>query len=273
LTATVRRRAAAAVLDHWHRAAGWRREWLQVGLATEPADRETAEHILTRFYLRHGRGRPRFAWVDSPAAALEHTAGIPGHDDLHAWLRPQPPAGRPPIAVDLAAGWSRLLGALDAAADHPDLEPRSHVRKGDRPWPVLPPVPALEAGVPLRIVLRQGVREALRSTLLHGVALPVRAALGPPARLPICWYGQQDASWIAHHDVLRRLGLARPAPREAGRLDEWADLARATGWWWPGEEVCVLVERPARIDPVTLPDDPPGTPERARVGYRDGNVF
>jgi len=50
---------------------------------------------------------------------------------------------------------------------------------------VLPPVAALEAGVPLRVVLRQGVREATRTTLLHGVALPVRAALGPPARLPI----------------------------------------------------------------------------------------
>ncbi|PRY21671.1 DUF6745 domain-containing protein [Pseudosporangium ferrugineum] len=245
MTATARRRSAAAVLDHWHRADAWRREWLEVGLATEPADRETAEHVLTRFYRRHGRGRPRFAWVDSPAAGLPLTAGIPGHDDLHAWLRPRPPSGRPPIAVDLAASWSRLLAALDAAADHPDLEaPRP---RGDKPWPELPPVPALEAGVPLRIVLRRGVRESLWTALLRDVALPVRSALGPPATLPICWYGQQDASWIAHHDILRRLGLSRPATREAERLDEWAALARATGWWWPGDEVCVMVERPAGI--------------------------
>jgi hypothetical protein len=160
-----------------------------VGLATGPADRATAEEILTRFYLRQGRGRPRFTWVDSPAAALEHTAGIPGHDDLHAWLRPQPPAGKPWIAVDLAAGWSRLLAALDEAADHPDLEPLRPVRKGDRPWPVLPPVAAIEAGVPLRVVLRQGVREALRTALLHGVAhldewptWPAPPAGGGPAR-------------------------------------------------------------------------------------------
>jgi hypothetical protein len=270
LIATARRRGAAAVLDHWHRAAAWRTEWLRVGLATEPADRETAEHVVTRLYRRYGRGRPRFAWVDSPAAGLAHTAGIPGHDDLHAWLRPLPPTGRPPIAVDLAAGWSRLLAALDDAADHPDLEPLSPVRKGGRPWPVLPPVPAIEAGVPLRVVLRQGVREALRTALLHGVALPVRAALGPPARLPVCWYGQQDASWIAHHDVLRRLGLARPSPRDAGHLDDWAALARATGWWWPGEQVCVMVERPAGIGPVVLPDDPSTAPAAAQVGYRNG---
>ncbi|MEV8503812.1 DUF6745 domain-containing protein [Actinoplanes sp. NPDC051475] len=273
MTATVRRRGAATVLDHWHRADEGRREWLGVGLATGPADRETAERILTRFYLRQGRERPRFTWVTSPAAALPHTAGIPGHDDLHAWLWPDQPAGRPPIAVDLAATWARLRAALDEAAVHPDLEPVRKVRKGDKPWPVLPPVPAIEAGVPLRVVLGQSVRDALRSALMHGVALPVRAALGPPATLPICWYGQQDAPWIAHHDVMHRLGLSQPAPRDAAHLEEWAALARATGWWWPGEEVCVLVERPARIGPVTLPDDPLTTPVRATVEYRDGSLF
>jgi hypothetical protein len=110
----------------------------------------------------------------------------------------------------------------------------------------------------------------LRTALLHGVALPVRAALGPPVRLPVCWYGQQDASWIAHHDVLRRLGVARPSPRDAGHLDDWAALARATGWWWPGEQVCVMVERPAGIGPVVLPDDPSTAPATAQVGYRNG---
>ncbi|MEV4640196.1 DUF6745 domain-containing protein [Actinoplanes sp. NPDC049548] len=274
MTAAVRRRDAAAVLlDHWHRADEGRREWLAAGVATGAADRETAEQILTRFYLRHGRARPRFAWVDSPAADLPHTAGIPSHEDLHAWLRPHPPAGRPPIAVDIAASWTRLRAALDEAAVHPDLQPVRPRRKGDKPWPVLPPVPALEAGVPLRLVLDQSVRQALRTALMHGVALPVRAALGPPATLPICWYGQQEAPWIAHHDVLRRLGLAQPAARDAAHLDEWAALARATGWWWPGEQVCVLVERPSRIGPVALADDPLAAPVRATVEYRDGTVF
>ncbi|OJF09965.1 DUF6745 domain-containing protein [Couchioplanes caeruleus] len=247
MTATARRRGAAALLDHWHRADGVRREWLDVGLGTASADRATAERILSRLYRRLGREGPRFVWVDSPAAALPHTTGIPGHDDLHAWLRPSPPPGRPPVAVDIAASWSRLLAALDEAAGHPDLEAPRQVRKGDKPPPELPPVAALEAGVPLRVVLRRGVRDALRTALMEDVALPVRAALAPPSRLPVCWYGQQDASWIAHHDALRRLGLSQPAPRDAAHLDDWATLARASGWWWPGEEVCVVVERPARI--------------------------
>ena len=57
----------------------------------------------------------------------------------------------------------------------------------------------------LRLVLRQTIRDALRTALMDSVALRVRAALGPTARTPICWYGQQDAYWIAHYDTLRRL--------------------------------------------------------------------
>ena len=81
---------------------------------------------------------------------------------------------------------------------------------------------------------------------------------------------QQDAYWIAHYDVLRRLGLAQYAPPQAARLDDWATLARAAGWWWPGEDVCVVVERPVRIDTVPLPDDAPPAAAPAVVAYRDG---
>ncbi|MFI5497340.1 DUF6745 domain-containing protein [Actinoplanes sp. NPDC051859] len=258
MTAIVRRSGAAAILDLWHRADDIRRDWLAVGLDTRPADRDTTESILTRFYRRQGRDAPRFVWVDSPAAALPFTAGIPSHHDLHAWLRPDPPRGRPPVALDIAASWSRLLAALDDAADHPDLAPARKLRKGERPGPELPPEAALAAGASLRVVLHQGVRAALRTALMVQVALPVRASLGHTARLPICWYGQQDAAWIAYHDALHRLGLSEPALRDSKQLDDWAALARSTGWWWPGDEVCVLVERPAVFGP-------------AAVEYRDGS--
>jgi hypothetical protein len=267
LTATPRRHVAAAI-DHWQKAAEIRREWLEVGLATETADRRTAEQVLTRLYRRHGRGEPRFVWLASPQHGPARATGIPNHEDLHRWLRADEPPGRPPLAVDIAAAWSRMMAVLDEGASHPDLEPAKHARKGDKPWPVLPPVPALEAGVPLRVVLRQSIREALRTVLMDSVALPVRTALGPPARLPICWYGQQDAYWIAHYDVLRRLGLAHHSPPESAALDDWATLARSAGWWWPGEEVCVMVDRPVAIDPLTLRDDTIPVPSAPAVVYR-----
>ena len=88
----------------------------------------------------------------------------------------------------------------------------------------------------------------------------------------MCWYGQQEASWVAYYDALHRLGLARCGAEDTDHFGDWAVLARSCGWWWPGERVCVVVERPAvvRIEPI------PGTShEEARLGkdgveYRDG---
>ncbi len=61
----------------------------------------------------------------------------------------------------------------------------------------------------------------------------MRTALaGDPARVPVCWYGQQEASWVAYYDALHRLGTARYQPDDLGY---WAVLARSCGWWWTGE--------------------------------------
>ncbi|MEU4221467.1 DUF6745 domain-containing protein [Actinoplanes sp. NPDC026623] len=267
MTAPTRRRVAAD-LDYWHRAVDIRREWRDFGLATEPADRDAAEETLTRLYRRHGRDRPRFAWVGSPRDAMPLVAGVPSHDDLQRWLRPRRPPGRPPLAGDIAAGWSRLRAALDEGAD-PRLGPLRQPGKDAKPWPVLPPPNALDAGVPLGEVLRQGVRGALRTILMDSIVLPVRATLAAPGRFPVAWWGQQDAYWIGHYDVLRRLGLAQHGPVVNNRLDDWATLARSCGWWWPGEEVCVVTERPARIEPIPLPDDNLPQPAQPAITYRN----
>jgi hypothetical protein len=152
------------------------------------------------------------------------------------------------------------------------LSPARRSKRGD-PWPELPPPKAFEAGVPWGVVLHQGIRIALHRSLAHGFRAPVRAALaGDPALLPMCWYGQQEASWIAYYDALHRLGLARYQPADREMFGHWATLARTCGWWWAGEDHCVVVERPelARTEPV------PGSwhdEVRLRPGgvrYRDG---
>jgi Domain of unknown function (DUF6745) len=229
-----------------------RQEWLAHGLAAGAADRATTEQCLARLYARCSRPRPRFVWVGSPAAALPHLAGLPTHDVLYAWATTVSPQGTPPVASDIATGVSRLRGGLDAYADHPDLDAPPGAKRPEkgRPWLHQPPLDALRAGVPLRELLRHGVRDALYTSLGHGFFLPVRAALGP---VPVCWYGQQDAFWIAYYDTLRRLGLARYPSALAEQLDDWAALARSAGWWWPGEEVCVVVERSAEIRTEPVP--------------------
>ncbi len=255
--------ASTVAVQHWRRAEEIGREWLEHGLATKPADRTVAEECLAGIYARHSRRRPRFVWVDSPRQALPLLNGLPTHDVLQQWVMARRPPGPAPFASDLAAGISRLRSALDDGATHPDLDPpRPFRKKKDQPWPVLPPVEALSIGIPLREVLRQGVRNALWTSLVAEVCRPVRAALSAPWTVPVCWYGQQDAYWIAHYDVLRRLGLARYRSDDNDWLDLWAELARSCGWWWPGEDVCVIVDRPSTVHI--------GRPPDRSVGYRDG---
>lgn len=228
-----------------------RREWLRHGLSTEPAERAAAEHAIARVYELHRRARPRFVWVASPHRAIPSLAGLPGHDELARWIAARTPTGRPPLMSDIAAGLSRLKSSLDAAADDPRLGSLSRVNgKDKKPWPRWPG-PGSE-GIPLREILFQSVREPLRRSLAYH--LPVRAQLGPD--LPSAWYGQQEADWIAFFDVLRRLGLARYPMADEEQFDCWAALARTTGWWWPGETVCVAVERPRAIDTRAVPGSP-----------------
>jgi hypothetical protein len=259
----------------WQEAIKIRQEWLDHGLSTQPADRRTAEHSLTMIYARISRPRPRFEWVGSPAQALPLVAGWPTLDMLYAWIRDPRPRGKPPLPSDLAMCTSQLRGALSAGVAHadPELSPARKKGKRDEPWPELPPLQALEAGVPLGVVLHQGIRAALHRSLTQGFRALVRAALdGDPARVPLCWYGQQDAAWVAYYDAPHRLGLASYQPDHLDHLGYWAALARSCGWWWPGEDVCIVVDRPelARTEalPGTWHDEVRLRPGGVR--YRDG---
>jgi hypothetical protein len=54
---------------------------------------------------------------------------------------------------------------------------------GDDPWPELPPLKAFEAGVPLGVVLHQGIRAALHRSLAQGFrARPRRLGRRPGLR-------------------------------------------------------------------------------------------
>lgn len=287
MTALARRSSAAIppvrrlepLVEHWSRAVEIRREWLAHGLSTAPADRPAVEHTITRLYARAARSRPRFAWVDSPHQALPLLTGLPTHEALLSWIVGRTPPGKPPVVSDLAAALSRLRSALDAAADHPDLaaapKPKSdRDTKSDRDkkidWALFRPTDALAGGAALREVLRIGVCQALRTSLADGLYLPIREILAIAGPVPAAWYGQQDSSWIAYYDVLRRLGLAHYGRGDTEHLDEWATLARTGGWWWPGEDVCVVVERPAAIRVEPLPGSWHEEVRPLTVEYRDG---
>lgn len=262
--------------DLWRQAVEIRREWLEVGLSTAPADRAAAEHAITQIYARHRRTRPRFIWVQSPRAAVPHLDGLPTHETLRTWITGRRPPGAPPLAGDIAAGLSRLRSALADDYTEPPRDRPPMKRKKTEPWPALPAAEALAAGLPFLELLRQGVRESLFRSL-SGIYLPTRAALQaqiPAAPVPVGWYGHQDASWIAYFDCQRRLGLA--PRRESAAFDTWATLARSAGWWWPAEDRCILVERPAVVAVGPIPGTwhgevrPRWNLDRPPIEYRDG---
>lgn len=264
------RRSDAAYESMWSQAVAIRRSWLRRALATEPADRDRAEHSLARIYAGIRRPRPRFEWVDSPAKALPLLGDLPTLDALYEGVRARRQrSGQPPLASDLAVAVSRLRSRLSDGVTHTDpaLTPVRMTKKD--PWPDRPARDAFAAGTPLGVVLHYGIRTALHTSLVRGVTVPVRAALGPA---PVCWYGQQDAFWIGYYDALRSLGLARYGPDGDADLDDWAALAGSANWWWPGEDVCVVADRPAELHTEPVPD---GWHEQVRLApagvvYRDG---
>jgi hypothetical protein len=199
--------------------------------------------------------------------------GLPTLDDLYRRIRAPHSRGTPPLASDLAMLGSQLRGALSAGVRHadPELSPVRH-GKSREPWPELPPSKAWEAGVPLGVVLHQGIHGALYRSLAQGFRVRVREALTGGGPMPVCWYGQQDAAWIAYYDALHRLGLASYGPEELEHLGQWAAVSRSCGWWWPGEDVCVVVERPEMVltEPVHGTWHDEVRLRAAGVRYRDG---
>jgi len=258
-----------SAVDCWRQAVDIRREWLSLALSTEPADRPTAEGHLTSVYARLRRPRPRFVWVDSPRQALPLLRGAPTLDDLYRWVHGRQPPGERPFASDLAATVSRLRSALEEEYTRPEFDKGWYPRKKGEHWPKLPSLEALNAGVPPREVFHQAVREAQHTSLGNGICHPIRAALATHGPLPVAWYGQQE-SWIAHYDMQRRLRLARYRLSDERLLDDWAGLARSCGWWWPGADVCVIVERPAAITTRRVPGGRHEEVELVSVEYRDG---
>jgi hypothetical protein len=262
---------ALAGFEVWPKAVQIRQEWLTHGLSTHPADKATAERCISSIYARIGRPRPRFEWVDSPWKAMSLIGDLPTLDQLYRWIRDPRPPGVPPLASDLAMVASGLRAALSASVEHPDPElTPARQGKAKKPWPELPPLTALGQGVPLAVVLHQGIRTALHRSLATGFSHRVRAAL--PAPMPVCWYGQQDASWLAYYDALRRLGLAHYGRDESDHFEDWAALVRSCGWWWPDEGVCVVVDRPASVRTEAVPGGFHDEVRLRRDGltYRDG---
>lgn len=238
-----------------------RNEWLAFGLSTEPADRPAAESAVTKLYAMAGAPPPAFEWVPSPLAALHAVQAARSRYpaiETRRLLTDQP-WREMPVAARLASLESSLRSRLDA-----------RIRRAAVVWPGSPrastgtvsmyrPEDAVLSGISDRSIVVVTTGQSLRGTLTDAVVAPLRAALAQaigkaadedqlkPAGGVIAFRGQHDASWIGYYDTRRRAGFGGYASADLSELDVWATLARSAGWWWPGEGLCVMAERPLAV--------------------------
>lgn len=232
-------------------------------MSTQPADRATAEAAVTELYRLARQPRPSFEWVPSPAAGLQAVRAASGSFPT-IQLRG---AGRYkryqdwPVAARLAWLESSLRQRLDTRIG--DGTP------GATLWPpsdagsarMYDPQDALLSGISARAILRATVLDSLHGTLADAVIAPLRGGLADTgggnaglgsardgvASVVLPWHGQHDAHWVAYYDIRRRIGMGGYPPADQRQLDVWAVLAKSAGWWWPGEDACVMAERPVAV--------------------------
>ncbi len=234
----------------WQQAAEIRDEWEAHGNACGTTDQAAAERAIGRLYRSIGRNRPQFIWVRSPREAQPLVAHLPTLDDLYRWVKEPPASGAPPLASDFAAAVGRLRGRLEEHIRPVWFDEKQSKKDKGKEWQHLPPEEALARNVAFTSVIRWYVREALLAKLRDGFFRPAKRMLGEPS--PVCWYGQQEAHWIAYFDVWQRLGLVKyPAEVEA-EFETWQSLALSAGWFWLDEDRCVISQKP--ISPRTFAD-------------------
>ncbi|GII97053.1 DUF6745 domain-containing protein [Sinosporangium siamense] len=221
-------------------AADIRDEWLGHALSTLPADRPAAEAAISSLYELARHPAPRFTWVASPRAAMDLVPPSAGETAAFAGMNTLADL---PLVQRLAALTFNLRRALDRRVGHEWDTPgwRTDLRQLDA-------------------MVSRPLQDAV-----HRIRSAMRSALDMRQRLT--WYGQHDVSWIAHYDAWRRVGRRVYLPPEERQLTLWAAVARSCGWWWAGEEVCVISERPAvqRIEDLR-----PHNAGGPAVGFSDG---
>jgi hypothetical protein len=286
--------SGAAASDEQERLlAMWRKEWLNIGVCTQLADRRKAECAITALYARLRRRAPRFLWRPSPAAALaealRHSLALP--PGRHALDRLQDSCGGD--LMDLV--WDPLKWSLNATLKA-TIADSTGERVHDMLWRSLQDSIEDALFIPLRdslqSMLQAGDSQVLPAAddraadaLLSGLGCLLLQASGRFSKLlefdgtarQLHWAfgGQHDVHWIAFYLFCEQVLGVRYEREQRQILGLFAELCE-TGWWVPYDTWCICVDRPAAIDMERLPDPRRLglTTERFyRVTFRDGTGF
>jgi len=206
----------------------FREEYLQIGLSTEPANRELAEQAIQSIRSKAHKECSSFMWFDGIATAeLFLNIGANLWDNLgdNLWAN---------LSDNLGANlgdnlWANLRANLRAnlwANLGDTLWANLSDNLGDNLWDNL--------GSNLGANLRDNLRDNLGSNL--GANLRLHSQLEGQMEYWIAWY-------MFPHKFLRNIH----SDSDMEHLNEWDSVFRSCCWWWPYENTTIVAERPASI--------------------------
>ena len=233
----------------------WAKLWIDIGLCTEPADRETAEQALARCYQHVGLQPPkRYVWVDSPivaafagpiASLLLSTRRSVDGAVRDAVVGTVDDAVRDAVVgtVDDAVGVAVGVAVDDAVRGAVDDAVVGTVRDA-----VVGTV-----GVAVDDAVGDAVGVAVGVAVDDAVGVAVDDAVGVAVGVAVrgAWWrylgGQFWAGWAACERFFAEVCGLELADGLSARGADSAALTRSCGWIWPHTDFAIMTERPLRI--------------------------
>jgi hypothetical protein len=194
-------------------------EYLRRGLATEPADRLEAERAIADAYrMAHLPPPQAFIWLGSPLAGGIASAILVRDQVWEVWAQVE----------DLVRAQVRAQVGAQVWAQVGEVRAQVGAQVG-------------EVWAQVAAQVRAQVGE-VRAQVGAQVVDQVWAQVGDQTAK--AGYGSHDSDWLAFYRFFRdECGLSI-----FELLDPLDRLSRAAGWWWPFKHICIVTERPDRLE-------------------------
>ena len=257
-----------------------KREWLAIGMSTEPANREAAEDGMRLAYKEAGLDPPKIViWLGSPIAGvmgckllkainnrLPHIA-LPVKSEISVGVSDGVSEG---VRADVREGvradvWDGVrYSVAEGVWDSVSADVSAGVAKGVRAGVSAGVAKGVSAGVAkgvsegvsagVRDRVSAGVWDGVWEGVSEGVWEGVRAAVWDgvcPSLTPAeisdsmgkAIWGNHEAGWMAFYDYFQTHCFIDIC----NKLDGLSTVAKNAGWWFPFREAVILTERPRSI--------------------------
>lgn len=239
----------------------YREKWLSIGLNTDPADRDIAEHGVAEAYSNAGLSVPHVVFASSPMAIAVGRALLLNRPTKAQMRRIEAGLRTKVDSSDWDRFWDGVQDCfLNCRSTH--VGPTLIDALGNRGRDVARAAVRRRAGADLWHQASQKLAGPIRARVSAGVWANVGRGIWASVRGSVAsdiWggfrtavhdaihdslHGQHDANWLGFYDFFRTgLGF-RP---ETDALKAQISVATSAGWWLPHQDVCWISERPCLV--------------------------